>query len=271
MILSEIFAELESLSQQGLYRKDSIQYWLLKHRIIYKTLNKDIDTLNKEFPNSYIRNYYAFKDESKFLDTYEVLLEVLKCYKKELYFKEQIVFYNDIKDNGAHFNSWLSKKKVSENKFISQFNQMFQNTTMPSGYEFIIRYPFFLPVNIKLDESDFKHTLQFLEILEMSRRLQFIGDISTINDLELFEKKTTKTNEGVSYRRAYKRQIITMISNDVQTTKLKVKFLDGKTVLLKDLKVGQRVKVYADIIEQNEIENDKCIKNLLGWHIEILK
>lgn len=265
------FEELRKLSTNNVYNQNIIESWLFKYDSFYHELYNRIKVFENKCNTQHIRNHKMFLMEGKFLDTYEVFMEVLECYKKESCYKEQIEIYNiNGEEDKASLDKWLRNHKLVESKFISQFNQMFQNTTTPSGYEFIIRYPFFLPVDIKLDESDFKHTLQFLEILERSNRLQFIGDISAINDLELFEKKTTKTNEGVSYRREYKRRIINITSNDVQGTELKVKFMDGKTALLEDLKVGQRVKLYADIIEQNETENDGCIKNLLGWHITIL-
>lgn len=158
--------ELENLSENGIYRKDKIESWVLKHELRYKRLIMDIDILNREFPSAYIRNHNMLQKEAKFLDTYEVLLDVLECYENELYFKEQIAYYNRIKNDDLEFSSWLHMHRLDEGDMQTKFKQLFQNTSKFSGYEFIIRYPFDLPVTIKVDELDFKNTIQFISIIQ---------------------------------------------------------------------------------------------------------
>ena len=135
----KVFKELKSLANKGVYNKTSIEYWLHKNKLKYKNLKSDIDALERDFPNAYIRNDDRLINEVKFLETYEVLIDVLECYKNELYFKAEIE---------------------------SKFRELFQNTSTFSGYEFIIRYPFDLPVKLEVNTSDFQNTIQFIEILK---------------------------------------------------------------------------------------------------------
>ena len=162
----KVFKELKELSVNGIYNKTSIEFWLHKNDHNYKKLIKDVHTLNKEFPNAYIRNHNMLQNEAKFLDTYEVLLDVLECYENELYHKEQMAYYNRIKNDELEFNSWLQMHKLDEGDMQTKFKQLFQNTSKLSGYEFIIRYPFDLPLTIKVDELDFKNTIQFINIIQ---------------------------------------------------------------------------------------------------------
>ncbi len=269
MKTSEAFIELNDLSDSGLYSKDKIEWWLLKFEEEYNNLFNFFEAEKVNFTHP--RNLSKYKEEAQFLDTYEVLLKVADFYRNEIYFKEQVELYDSIKDSTAQLNSWLETNKLVEGKRYKEFVYLFQNTTKLSGYEFVIRYPFSLPVSIKLDETDFKETLHFLKILEMSEKVQAIGTISLINDLEVFEKKITKTDEGESYRRAFTRRNIIISTDDGYGSELLIKFMDEKTHLLKNLKVGQRVKIYADLTGgKNEADKLGYSLSLLGWNIEIL-
>lgn len=158
--------DLENHAKNGIYRREGIESWLLKYSLKFERVRNEIETLHKEFPDAYIRSHPKLENEAKFLDTYEVLLEIIDCYINEIYYKGQIEFYNRIKYEKAELVSWLWMHKFDEGKMQSTFNKLFQNTSTSSGYEFIIKYPFSLPVTIMLDESDFKYTLHFMDILK---------------------------------------------------------------------------------------------------------
>lgn len=269
MKTSEAFMELKDLSDSGLYSKDKIEWWLLKFEEEYNNLFNFFEAEKVNFTHP--RNLSKYKEEAQFLDTYEVLLKVADFYRNEIYFKEQVELYDSIKDSNAQLNSWLETNKLVEGKRYKEFVYLFQNTTKLSGYDFVIRYPLSLPLSIKLDKTDFKYTLQFLEILERSKKIQIIGTISMINDLEIFEKKIIKTDEGESYSRAFTRRNIIISTNDAYGSELLIKFMDDRTHLLKNLKKGQRIKVYADLTGgKNESEKLGYSLSLLGWNIEIL-
>lgn len=270
MIDKKIYEDLKSLSLDEVFNRPKIELWLNKYKSEFKTQSGFFEELSKEF--TYPRSLTLYQSESQFLDTYEVLLEVLECYRNEPYYKANIEHYRTIKESKDKTDSWLQTLKLDEDKRLSKFKQLFQNTSALSGYEFVIRYPFSLPVTIKLDEVEFKYTLKFLEILERSSKSQFIGVINIINDLEVFEKKVTKTDEGGSYRRAFTRRSMIITVNDNYGSELHVKFMDDRTQLMENLKVGQEVKLYADITgEETKSDRLRYPLSLLGWDIEILK
>jgi hypothetical protein len=166
MKFSELIDELIELSKDGFFTRDRIGWWLDKHKFRFKKLSADIDTLSKEFQDEYVRNHHLLQNEAIFLDTYEVLLKILECYKNEQYYKGQIEYYNKVKDDDLELSSWLQTHLSDGGEMQTNFNMLFQNTSTVSGYEFIIRYPFSLPVSIKFNESDFHYTLQFLSLLK---------------------------------------------------------------------------------------------------------
>lgn len=162
----KVFKELKNLGNNGIYSKPNIEFWLHNNELKYKKLKKDIDAIEKDFPNAYIRNDDRLINEVKFLETYEVLIEVLECYQNEFYFKAEIEYYNRIHDDEVELRSWLKMHKLDEVNMQSKFRELFQNTSTFSGYEFIIRYPFDLPVKLEVNASDFQNTIQFIEILK---------------------------------------------------------------------------------------------------------
>lgn len=164
--MNKIYEELENLSDNGFYTEEKIVWWLDKHKLRFEKLKTDIEALAKEFQDDYVRNHKGLQKEAQFLDTYEVLQEVLECYKNELYYKEQIEYYNKVKEDELEVNSWLRLHKLDESEMQTKFKMLFQNTATASGYEFVIRYPFSLPVSIKFNESDFLYTLQLLSLLK---------------------------------------------------------------------------------------------------------
>ncbi len=268
--MKNIIEELEKFNNNGFYKRENIEWWLLKYEEEYRNQFNVLEAEKINFTNP--RNLSKYKEEVQFLDTYEVLLKVADFYRNEIYFKEQVELYDSIKDSNVQLDSWLEINKLVEGKRCKEFVYLFQNTTKLSGYDFVIRYPLSLPLSIKLDRTDFKYTLQFLEILERSNKVQIIGTVNIIYDLEVFEKKITKTIEGESYSRAFTRRNIIISTDDGYGSELLIKFMDDRTHHLKSLKKGQKIKVYADLTGgKNESEILGYSLSLLGWDIEILK
>ncbi|WP_282148626.1 hypothetical protein [Algibacter lectus] len=163
--MHKVFKDLEGLSERGIYKKNHIEYWLLNEELRYKALSKDFDILEKEYPDTYIRGLTSLRNESMFLGIYEVLLEVIECYNNELYCKKEVAIYEAIKQDKHDLEAWLQRHKLDERKKLLRFNRLFQNIFTVSGYEFLIREPLCIPVTIKLDELDFKHSVHFFNIL----------------------------------------------------------------------------------------------------------
>jgi hypothetical protein len=174
----EIIEELKSLSDNGLFKRSKIEWWLLKYKEDYQHYYNDKETRSK-MKITYRADASPHSKESidllnkinVFLDTYEVLDKVSEFYRNEQYFKDEVVFYNSIKDNNKEQISWSRKHELDKTNKYGEFVSLFQNTSTLSGYGFEILYPFSLPLKIRLDESEFKYTLKFLEILKSFKKM----------------------------------------------------------------------------------------------------
>jgi hypothetical protein len=179
MKLNDSIVELENLSENSIYKRDKIEWWLLKYDEVYKYYYNDKETRSK-MKITYRADASSHRKESidllnkinVFLDTYEVLDKVSEFYRNELYFKDEVVFYKSIKDDIKEQNSWLEIHELGKVNKYDEFISLFQNTSKSSGYEFEILYPFSLPLKIRLDESEFKYTLKFLEILKSLKKMK---------------------------------------------------------------------------------------------------
>lgn len=164
--MNEVFEELKNLSNDGIYSRKELEWWVLKNELRYKDVCRIIDTLNDEFPDLHARSHVSYDKDGQFLTTYEVLLDVIECYKNESYHKGEMVFYNKIRNDKEELGSWLQMHKLDEGKMQSKFKQLFENTSRLSGFEFILRHPFMFPILIKFSEADFQYTLDFIDILK---------------------------------------------------------------------------------------------------------
>ncbi|MCH3883498.1 DUF3127 domain-containing protein [Tenacibaculum aquimarinum] len=259
--MTKSLKELGNLSDKGIYKRDKVEWWLMKYEDKHQTLLRFFDELKSIVKSP--RSLTKYANQSQFLDMYEVLLKVTEFYRNEDYFKEQIGIYNLVKNDLGQLESWLEIHKTDKKHKYREFVSLFQDNSTISNYNLTILYPLSLPVKVKLDELDFYHVLRFLEILEKSNKIQINGAIEIINELE-----DVKLNKHQIYRR----QTLIVSVKDIHQSKLPIRFLKGKTELLTNLKVGQKVKVYADLLGGKDESNKQGYSlSLLGWSIEELK
>mgnify|MGYP003638869783 CR=1 FL=1 len=98
MKFCELIEELKSLSDNGIYTRGKVDWWLLKHELRYISLSKDFDTLKVEFPNAEINNHKMLVKESQFIGLYEKLLEVSDQHRIEGNYKGKINLNNIINE-----------------------------------------------------------------------------------------------------------------------------------------------------------------------------
>ena len=177
MKFTNFIAELKSLSNKDIYKRDKIEWWLLKYKEDYQYhyQNKEIRPTMKityrADTKPHIKKSIDLENTiNRFLDTYEVLNKVTDFYRNEVYFKQELELYKSIKADAVGMKYWLAKHNLAESKKYADFVDLFQDNRTLSGYRFDILYPLSLPLKITLDESEFKYTIQFLEILDKANK-----------------------------------------------------------------------------------------------------
>jgi hypothetical protein len=242
MIFLESIIELGSLSDNSIFKKDKIEWWLHKYA---------------EYYNHY---YEENRNRSGMKITHRA---DASTQTKQFYFKEELEVYNNLKNNVKEVNSWLEAHKLGKRQKYQEFVSLFQNTSTLSGYGFELFEPYNLPFKITLDELEFEYTLQFLKILDSVNKVEIIGAINIINDIEVIKRSNLPN---------YNRQTIVVNIENGHGSELLIIFLHEKVQMLKNLKVGQKVKVYVELLGgKSESEKSGYSVFLKGWDLEVLK
>lgn len=171
----ESIEELKLLSDEGLFKKSKIEWWLLKYSEDYQLFENDVFTpmritYRADAPAEHKEKINLLNELRTFVNTYKVLDKVSVFYRAEAYFKEEVVIYNKIKNDSNKLKTWLVKQKFIENDKYSEFENLFQDNRTLSGYKLDVLYPLGIPIKITLQESDFKHTLQYLKVLNTLKK-----------------------------------------------------------------------------------------------------
>ena len=73
MKFSDLMEELESLSDEGLFTRGKVAWWLIKYEGMYIEFSRTKDTLEAEFPSRNLRAHKSFIKELLFIELYESL------------------------------------------------------------------------------------------------------------------------------------------------------------------------------------------------------
>lgn len=233
--------EYKSFIAQNKCKMEAIELWLKKYNHFYTNAVKDVN------------NKVDLLVDKEFEVLYGKLSILSLLYQKETYFKEQINTYNKVKDSVSKLEQWFNFQYKNKDKY-QLFSSVFYDSRELSHFK------------LKLDEltlnpTDFKYTLQFMNIIEDSKSITFNGTIKTIYDIEVFSKTNTA--------RAYKKQIIVLSIDDFCCSEYQVTFTDGRIKHLENLIEGQYVKVFARLTG-GQIENEEYKHRLYGWRVEKL-
>tara|TARA_R110002074_G_scaffold169778_1_gene331620 strand:- start:387 stop:749 length:363 start_codon:yes stop_codon:yes gene_type:complete len=110
MKFSDLIEELEALaSSEGLYCRDKVAWWLIKHEKGYKGLSRIKDTLEAEFPDRNLRAQKSFIKELLFIELYEGLYKSFENSKPTS--KEDINLNDIIRKIKASTNGLSRKDK----------------------------------------------------------------------------------------------------------------------------------------------------------------
>ena len=260
---------LKSLTKDNTYSIVKIEWWLLKYKGEYQYTNSVIDAIPSSF--TYPRISPKYQEEFNFKDLYERLEEVSICYKNETHFKEQLAVYNKVKNNVSELNNWLATHYLDAGKQQSKFRILFADNRELIDYSFKIHLPTSLNLSVIVEANEFQYSLQFLNILERSKKILISGVVKLITDLEVFEERRITEGNYTRISPAFKRQKIVISTNDEHLNEHLIRFVNGKTELLKEVKVGRKIKVYTSLRGgewENEHKELEYKHSLLGWDIE---
>jgi hypothetical protein len=279
MTQKDAIRELKSLSEKGIYKKSKLKWWLQKYADQYTYFikgreNRDAMAITyRADARPEVKEFIHLENKiNTFLDTYETLENVIELYANETYYKEQIVAYNKVKNNVSELNNWLATQYLDTGKQQSDFKILFGDNRELIDYSFKIHFPLSLNLSLIVDGNEFQYSLQFLNILERSKKIIIIGVITLFSDLEVFEESRITEGDYIRIRPAFKRQKIVVSTNDEHLNEHLIIFRNGKTELLKDVSIGQKIKVFASLRGgewENENKELAHRNSLLGWDIEL--
>ncbi len=169
MNLQEIKKELLGLSVSGVFRMPIMQRWLLKYSDLYKNTYESFYSkhLYTDHDGSTIRLPPLGKptDEENFLYLYESLIRISDLHANEIYFEQEMVEYDKIKNSPFLINTWIAKNAIMGAKEYVCFMIDYLDYDENGHEEHLKVYIQNLKeLEIFIDRQDFKNTICFLEI-----------------------------------------------------------------------------------------------------------
>lgn len=241
--------EYKSFTAQKKCKMEAIVSWLKKYNHFYTDAVKNAKNNNL--------NQVDLLVDKEFEILYGKLSILRLLHQKEPYFKEQLKTCKNIKDSVSKLNEWFDYQHKNKNEY-QLFSSVFYDSRELSHFSLKLD-------ELTLDDNDFKHTLQFMGIIEDSKSITFNGTIKAIYDIEVYHKTNTV--------RAYKKQKLILSVDDFCCSEYQVTFTDGRIKHLQNLSIGQYVKVYARLTG-GQVESPEKITeykhHLYGWRVEIL-
>ncbi len=250
---SNPICEYNTFSTKSVCKMKTIVLWLEMYRGFYD----DVVTILEDKRYASKLNSIEVLVKKDFEVLYGKLDILLRLYKKEAYFRQQLDNYNGVKDSVLKLENWFSYQAENKNEY-QLFSSVFYDSRELTNYRLELD-------ELTLNPEDFKYTLKYMSIIEEAKAIHFEGKIKSIDDLEVY-KKTENT-------RACTRRKIVLSIDDFCCSELQVVFTDGRVKHLDNLSVGQFVKVFARLTG-GELQNSEGTKeykhHLYGWSVEIL-
>lgn len=250
---SKPLSEYRDLCSKEFCKMSHIELWLAEYKDIYtKAVNaiKKHDKGPKSDPVKILLN-----KEFELLYGKLKILSIL--YRKEDYFKIQLKEYNVIKDSISGRKAWFKYHNEHQYEY-KLFSSMFYDNRELTHYQLKVDH-------LTLNTEDFKHTLEFIELIEDNMSIEVVGTIKSLKDLEIIEKTESRSSS--------KRREIVLSIDDFYSSEYLITFSEGRAEHLENVHEGQYVKVLARLIggEWKNSEGKKEFYNsLYGWKIEEL-
>jgi len=152
------FENLVKLQQDGIYTISKIHWWLLKYKDLfdYWKENWNNDSCFGNLPCSHALN----SEESKFQDFYQALDDISQLHKLNVKCREEILKFPQFKEEKELINEWLKKNEEIYNNLFVGF--LLDNEVNAKHIQLYL--PHYKKLEIKINTSEFKDVIEFLEI-----------------------------------------------------------------------------------------------------------
>lgn len=241
--------DYKSFTAQKKCKMEDIESWLKKYNHFYTDAVKNAENNNL--------NQVDLLVDKEFEILYGKLSILRLLHQKEPYFKEQLKTYKNIKDSVSKLNEWFNYQHKNKNEY-QLFSSVFYDNRELTHYQLKVDH-------LTLNTEDFKHTLEFIELIEDNMSIEVVGTIKSLKDLEIIEKTESRSSS--------KRREIVLSIDDFYSSEYLITFSEGRAEHLENVHEGQYVKVLARLIggEWKNSEGKKEFYNsLYGWKIEEL-
>ena len=156
--IGEALEVFKGLEKDGFYNVPKITWWILKYEELYEYSH------NHRHVGSCIDGMGCAccedAPESRFSWLYSGLQEVVDLYQHEKYFKEEIVIFEQVKDDYPALMQWLKKnEKLGTEDFLLFWIEWLEE-------EYTVK-PFLIGVkdpDLKFKTEEWKNTIRFCEI-----------------------------------------------------------------------------------------------------------
>ncbi|WP_149304908.1 hypothetical protein [Pareuzebyella sediminis] len=170
---SDYIKEFEDLKEEGFYSMVKIEFWLLKYWELYKESRSYVQTqdLLKMDDGISVRLplFWNPKDEEKFLELYTKLDSVSEFQRNESYISKLLVEYHAIKNSQTDLKKWYNKNvSLFKDKYATFLMDYLDYDVNDKEEHLLVHVDSLKELEIDIDKSDFKNTIEFLEIFQGS-------------------------------------------------------------------------------------------------------
>ena len=154
--------DLSKLKENTYLSFDKFEFWLLKYSPLYTTVEKSYSCSHLEFKLPCM--CWNRQIDCLFVDIYVTLEKISLMYRKNLYYTEELGYYQTIKDDSLKSQKWLHKNLTENNidlPYSSDENLYYDKEISFCNGKINDQYTYY---NLKVKGIDFKSSYDFIAI-----------------------------------------------------------------------------------------------------------
>lgn len=151
--------DLSKLKEKTYLSFEKIEFWLLKYSTLYTTVEKNYSCSHLEFKLPCM--CWNRQIDCLFVDIYVELEKISLMYRKNLYYTEEILYYQTIKKDSLKLQKWLQKNLTENNidlPYSSEENKYYDKEISLCNGKLNQKYIYF---SLKVEGFNFKSSYDF--------------------------------------------------------------------------------------------------------------